>query len=1099
MDDIPVHYTHSAPSPAARASPSRGAAHATRDSLGAGGRTDARAGPQDGDDGEGLLPHPFQVGLGAPSQPQTQAGQGAQDGKGGGQNAAAKAAEQSVEALLQDAIERTQRATGPQDGAAQGQQGQGTTAGTGAGAGEQGQAQVDHLELIRQASLGNGAGAGASGSTDATTNNALPNPPPVTDAAPAGSASPSSASASRPAKGPGSRARWTPAEDARLIELVKIDPPLTWNEIGARMGRPPTGCGMRWYKFLRERVAEDDGEEAVGEKDRSGGAGQAQAEASAEGQAQQQQQQAQATAAAAAANPQAASTSAANGLHPSGDMIVGGSRGQHDHAVFPPAAAAATGPSGSPRPVLPLPYVPADQLPPALPPAADLAGHPFPRDSSPTTKIHSNAGTHYLPATALVSHPPIPFKKNQVLRGRRTKDPKILEEEMKAQQEAARRKAEEMRAQSAAAEGEDDEELDEEGKRKKKTAARPRGKGSAGGLGAKGGTSKGGNIVHKCPAENCTAAFKRSEHLRRHYKAVHRGEKPFPCTVADCGKAFSRKDNLQQHQAMVHFVKALYHYPDGTTSTDPPEPGQEGVTTTFEAVDISKTPRGAQKLSRIKGKQEERAKEAKKIADERERGDREVSASASAEGGDAHAGPSTSNSHAKGVPPYVRGLMDASGVEGAYSVTSSMSPGPSNERGASMSNGDAHHVVGNKRGRSAVDSDAEGGAGSDAAVDKRLRLGGIDPALGGNGGFYPTDPALQALAAQVQHNAHAAGYDSAAAQQQQRDLLSALQRMAQQEAGGPGASGDDHHLELRPDFIVPGLEAFLNQQAAEAAQHGAGGGAASNMPIKLLTSPPEALSRDELASISRSTPSTFEGIPPLTRHHEPQGVRIKVEPAFEGFSGEGVEGALWVTEGALSFFSAASSTGLTIPYPHITLHAVSRQPAPASSSSSAQANGSSAAATGGACIYCQLEESEEIAEDDEGGEMREMWITPEDEASVDKIFSALSLCASLHPSASDSLTQPSVIPASAHASSSGAASDSQASLFASMGLDPCSMVYATADGGIAGPGLALMGEEEGQWDDVEEGEAEGEEQAESSAGRTRSDFVNEGRARGAPY
>lgn len=400
MDDIPVHYTHSAPSPAARASPSRGAsprspshpasrhpravltsplplshslvgaAHATRDSLGAGGRTDARAGPQDGDDGEGLLPRPFQVGLGAPSQPQTQAGQGAQDGKGGGQNAAAKAAEQSVEALLQDAIERTQRATGPQDGAAQGQQGQGTTAGTGAGAGEQGQAQVDHLELIRQASLGNGAGAGASGSTDATTNNALPNPPPVTDAAPAGSASPSSASASRPAKGPGSRARWTPAEDARLIELVKIDPPLTWNEIGARMGRPPTGCGMRWYKFLRERVAEDDGEEAVGEKDRSGGAGQAQAEASAEGQAQQQQQQAQATAAAAAANPQgafrrfslrkpvavaspafyarlrcssvlvrpltlemlslaAASTSAANGLHPSGDMIVGGSRGQH--------------------------------------------------------------------------------------------------------------------------------------------------------------------------------------------------------------------------------------------------------------------------------------------------------------------------------------------------------------------------------------------------------------------------------------------------------------------------------------------------------------------------------------------------------------------------------------------------------------------------------------------------------------------------------------------------------------------------------------------------------------------------------------------------
>lgn len=117
---------------------------------------------------------------------------------------------------------------------------------------------------------------------------------------------------------------------------------------------------------------------------------------------------------------------------------------------------------------------------------------------------------------------------------------------------------------------------------------------------------------------------------------------------------------------------------------------------------------------------------------------------------------------------------------------------------------------------------------------------------------------------------------------------------------------------------------------------------------------------------------------------------------------------------------------------------------------------------------------------------------------MDKIFSALSLCASLHPSASDSLTQPSVIPASAHASSS-ATGDSQASLFASMGLDPSSMVYATADGGVAGPGLALMGEEGGQWDDVEDGEGEAGEQAESSAGRARSEFVNEGRARGAPY
>ncbi|ORY54476.1 hypothetical protein BCR35DRAFT_272173, partial [Leucosporidium creatinivorum] len=53
--------------------------------------------------------------------------------------------------------------------------------------------------------------------------------------------------------------------------------------------------------------------------------------------------------------------------------------------------------------------------------------------------------------------------------------------------------------------------------------------------------------VHTCPAENCSAAFKRSEHLKRHYRSVHMGSKPFPCQMTGCTKSFSRKDNLQQH------------------------------------------------------------------------------------------------------------------------------------------------------------------------------------------------------------------------------------------------------------------------------------------------------------------------------------------------------------------------------------------------------------------------------------------------------------------------------------------------------------------------------------------------------------------------
>jgi len=62
-----------------------------------------------------------------------------------------------------------------------------------------------------------------------------------------------------------------------------------------------------------------------------------------------------------------------------------------------------------------------------------------------------------------------------------------------------------------------------------------------------------------------------------------------------------------------------------------------------------------------------------------------------------------------------------------------------------------------------------------------------------------------------------------------------------------------------------------------------------------------------------------------------------------------------------------------------------------------------------------------------------------------------------------------------------------------MGLDPDSMVYADENGQLAGPGLALIGEEgEGQFEDVVE-----EQQQEGSAGRQRSDFVNPGRR--APY
>jgi hypothetical protein len=71
---------------------------------------------------------------------------------------------------------------------------------------------------------------------------------------------------------------------------------------------------------------------------------------------------------------------------------------------------------------------------------------------------------------------------------------------------------------------------------------------------------------------------------------------------------------------------------------------------------------------------------------------------------------------------------------------------------------------------------------------------------------------------------------------------------------------------------------------------------------------------------------------------------------------------------------------------------------------------------------------------------------------VEKIFSMLSYCASLHPAETD--PTPSFM--NANADGDG---DPQASLFASMGLDPSSMVFSNPDGSLGGPGLAAMMEQ----------------------------------------
>lgn len=109
---------------------------------------------------------------------------------------------------------------------------------------------------------------------------------------------------------------------------------------------------------------------------------------------------------------------------------------------------------------------------------------------------------------------------------------------------------------------------------------------------------------------------------------------------------------------------------------------------------------------------------------------------------------------------------------------------------------------------------------------------------------------------------------------------------------------------------------------------------------------------------------------------------LALSPATDLFS------CLLVVYRAVSFFSSSSSTGISFPYPHITLHAISQTTSLPSSSSTngATTNGNGATETeeAGPCLYCQLEEADEITEDDMGEGMREMWIVPKGEGKRTK-------------------------------------------------------------------------------------------------------------------
>ncbi|KAJ1030254.1 hypothetical protein NDA16_001165 [Ustilago loliicola] len=203
--------------------------------------------------------------------------------------------------------------------------------------------------------------------------------------------------------------------------------------------------------------------------------------------------------------------------------------------------------------------------------------------------------------------------------------------------------------------------------------------------------------------------------------------------------------------------------------------------------------------------------------------------------------------------------------------------------------------------------------------------------------------------------------------------------------------------------------------------------------LEEISSPPAHISEEQLAELQQRTPESFNEIPPVLRLHLAQtSIYISPSPTsrpscFEQLNstlatnatsqanGEDEEedeaaevfrstGELWLTEREVGFLAPKTCTGFRLTYPNVALHAITRTP-PSFLPTSAQNGASSSSLTDfHGCLYCQLDLSPNAAtaqmgdDEDEDGELVEMYICTPDSASLDQLFEVLSHCASLHPS-----------------------------------------------------------------------------------------------------
>ncbi|WVR05857.1 hypothetical protein IAU60_002883 [Kwoniella sp. DSM 27419] len=178
--------------------------------------------------------------------------------------------------------------------------------------------------------------------------------------------------------------------------------------------------------------------------------------------------------------------------------------------------------------------------------------------------------------------------------------------------------------------------------------------------------------------------------------------------------------------------------------------------------------------------------------------------------------------------------------------------------------------------------------------------------------------------------------------------------------------------------------------------------------LHLSSAPPTTISLEEHATITSSTPTSFVDIPPVLRWVDDVEVTMSsTSGGWESWSHGRIGGKLYVTEASVAFIPAQTTPGFDLPFPSLTLHAltpasggepahlycqVDESDAPLALASGAQTNGAA---------HVNEDEDEDEDEADQGAdeytEMREIRVyLPE--AKLEPLFSALSFCSALHAS-----------------------------------------------------------------------------------------------------